>query len=256
MFPLRDENPALHRSVAAFAIIAVNAAVWLFVQKMGTSPGLVQSVWKFGVVPGELLGKVPPGLEVPAGKDLVAVLDGKPSWWTVLTSMFMHGSWFHLIGNMWFLAVFGDNVEDSMGSIRFIIFYLICGIAAVTAQVLSGPSSVVPMVGASGAIGGVMGAYLLLYPRAPVHLLVLFGFIPARIVVPAFFMLGYWFLLQVAAGAFDRGTGGVAFWAHIGGFVAGFALVRLFCRSDRLAACRGRRGRTSRLISRLESRRR
>ena len=120
------------------------------------------------------------------------------------------------------------------------------------AQIVSGPSSVVPMVGASGAIGGVMGAYLMLYPMAPVHMLVFFGFFITRVVVPAFFMLGYWFLLQFLAGMLDRGAGGgVAFWAHVGGFAAGFLLVRVFCNPDRLAACRSRRGRTLRLMRRV-----
>jgi len=255
VFPLRDENPTLHHSIATFALVAANAVVWIFVQKMGTTPALIQSVWKFGVIPGELLGRVPEGLEVPAGEEMVAILDGRANWWTVLTSMFMHGGWFHLIGNMWFLSVFGDNVEDAMGSIRFVFFYVLSGIAAVAAQILSDPSSVLPMVGASGAIGGVMGAYLVFYPRAPVHLLVLFGFIPARIVVPAFFMLGYWFLLQLIAGSLDRGAGGVAFWAHVGGFAAGFLLARVFCHPGRLSACRGRRGRAEGLVRRLPSRR-
>jgi membrane associated rhomboid family serine protease len=130
------------------------------------------------------------------------------------------------------------------------VFYLLCGFAAALAQVMSNPSSLVPMVGASGAIGGVMGAYLVLYPRAPVHLLVWIGFFAQRIVVPAFFMLGYWFLLQLVAGGFARGQGGVAFWAHVGGFSAGLLLVRLFCNPRRLASCRQRRGRTRRLVYR------
>jgi membrane associated rhomboid family serine protease len=138
-----------------------------------------------------------------------------------------------------------------MGPVRFVVFYLLCGIAAATAQVVSGPGSTVPMVGASGAIGGVMGAYLVLYPKAPVHMLVFFGFFISRVVVPAFFMLGYWFLLQLVAGAVDRGTGGVAFWAHVGGFVAGALLVRVFCNPNRLATCRFRRGRMSELYRRL-----
>jgi membrane associated rhomboid family serine protease len=250
MFPLRDDNPTLHTSVATFVIVGINAAVWVFVQGMGMAPSLMESVWKFGVIPGELLGRVPEGLRVSAGRGMVAVLDGRADWWTVVTSMFMHGGWMHLIGNMWFLIVFGDNVEDAMGSVRFVVFYLLCGAAAVFAQVLSSPGSTVPMGGASGAIGGVMGGYMMLYPMAPVHLLVFFGFFISRIVVPAFFMLGYWFLLQFLAGTVDRGSGGVAFWAHIGGFAAGAVLVYLFCDRGRLAERRRHRGRMSRLISR------
>jgi len=243
MFPLRDDNPTMHASLATFAIVAINALVWVFVQQMGVMPGLAESVWRYGVIPGELLGRMAPGTRVPLGPRMIAVLDGDPDWFSVLTSMFMHGGWMHLIGNMWFLLVFGDNVEDAMGAIRFTVFYLLCGVAAVAGQVLAGPSSVVPMVGASGAIGGVMGAYLRIYPMAPVHMLVFFGFFIQRIVVPAFFMLGYWFLIQFLAGMLDRGTGGVAFWAHVGGFAAGFLLVPVFCNPNRLYACRCRRGR-------------
>ncbi len=132
-----------------------------------------------------------------------------------------------------------------------VAFYLLCGVAAVVAQVLAGPTALIPMVGASGAIGGVMGAYLRLYPMAPVHMLVFFGFFFTRIVVPAFFLLGYWFVLQFVAGMFDAGMGGVAFWAHVGGFAAGFLLVPVFCRSDRVHACRRRRGRVSRMVRRI-----
>jgi len=240
MFPIRDENPTLHTSFATFAIVGVNVAVWIFVQGLGFGPALMQSVWRFGLIPGELLGVVEPGTVVRVSYTAIA-RTGPPNWLSILTSMFMHGGWMHLIGNMWFLLVFGDNVEDAMGPFRFVAFYLLCGTAAAAAQIASGPSSLVPMVGASGAIGGVMGAYLVLFPRAPVHMLVFFGFFITRVIVPAFFMLGYWFLLQLLAGAVDRGAGGVAFWAHVGGFAAGAALVRLFCNRKRLGVCRGRR---------------
>jgi len=195
MFPIRDDNPTFHTSFATFAIIATNVAVWIFVQRLGTNPYLVESVCRLGVIPKEILGMVRPGTRVPIGPGVIYVLDGNPNWITVITSMFVHVGWFHLIGNIWFLAVFGDNVEDAMGSIRFIFFYLLCGIAAAAAQMMSNSSSLVPMVGASGAIGGVMGAYCILFPRAPVHMIVFFGFFLTRVVVPAFFMLGYWFLL-------------------------------------------------------------
>lgn len=243
MFPLRDENPTLHASVATVAIVAINAFVWVFIQGLGSDPQLTASVWKFGLIPGELLGLVPEGTRVPLGRHGIAILDGDPNWWSVVTSMFMHGGWMHIIGNMWFLIVFGDNVEDAMGPFRFVFFYLICGAAAAAAQTLSGPESTTPMVGASGAIGGIMGAYLRLYPSAPVHMLVILGFYVSRVAVPAFFMLGYWFLLQLVSGAVDRGTGGVAFWAHVGGFACGLALVRIFVRPSRLAAHRAHMGR-------------
>jgi membrane associated rhomboid family serine protease len=156
----------------------------------------------------------------------------------------MHGGWLHIIGNMWFLYIFGDNIEDAMGSARFILFYLACGLAAVVVQMVANPASAIPMVGASGAISGVMGAYIILFPRAPVHMLVFFGFFFTRIVVPAFFMLGYWLLLQLFGGFFSLGaaSGGVAFWAHVGGFVAGMLLILPVCTSERTAACRQRRG--------------
>ncbi|MCZ6890272.1 MAG: rhomboid family intramembrane serine protease, partial [Gammaproteobacteria bacterium] len=135
-------------------------------------------------------------------------------------------------GNMWFLYIFGDNIEDIMGPVRFVIFYLLCGLAAAFAQIFTNVESIVPMVGASGAIGGVMGAYALLYPRAKVQTLIFLGIFVTTITVPAIFMLGYWFVIQILSGlpALGRAGGGVAFWAHIGGFVAGLALVLLFKR--------------------------
>jgi len=153
--------------------------------------------------------------------------------------MFMHGGWFHIIGNLWFLSVFGDNVEDAMGRVRFIMFYLLCGLAAAGAQMISNPSSAVPMVGASGAIGGVMGAYAMLYPNARVHVLIFFGII-TRIVLPAWIMLGYWFLLQIigAIPSVAGSGGGVALWAHIGGFIAGVVLIQILQDRKKVAAHR------------------
>ena len=176
------------------------------------------------------------------------------NFYSLVTSMFMHGGWFHLIGNMWFLVVFGDNVEDVMGRGRFVMFYLLCGLAAAGAQILTSPSSAVPMVGASGAIGGVMGAYAVLFPRAPVHLLVFFGFYITRVVVPAVFMLGYWFLLQLIGGlpSIGSSSGGVAFWAHVGGFVAGIVFVKVLCAPKRIEECRRRQGRVQRYFSRYQ----
>jgi membrane associated rhomboid family serine protease len=150
--------------------------------------------------------------------------------------MFLHGGWLHIIGNLWFLAVFGDNVEDAMGRIRFVFFYLLCGLGAAGAQILSDPSSQIPMVGASGAIGGVLGAYAFLFPRARVQTLIFLGFFIQRITVPAYFMLGYWFLLQFLGAIPSMGGhgGGVAFWAHIGGFVTGAVLMFLFRNPERV----------------------
>ena len=239
MIPLRDENPTLGASTATFAIIGLNVAAWVFVQGLGAEPALARSVCELGAIPGALLGNVPPGVAVPLGPGVECVV-GSPGWYTLLTSMFMHGGWFHILGNMWFLWVFGDNVEDAMGPVRFALFYLVCGIAAALAHVAASPDSAMPVVGASGAIGGVMGAYAVLYPRAPVHMLIALGFYFTRIVVPAYLMLGYWFLLQILGGipALQGAGGGVAFWAHIGGFAAGIALLPLFRVPERVAAHR------------------
>jgi membrane associated rhomboid family serine protease len=229
MIPIRDDNPTLRTPVITIAIIAVNVIAWLAVQGAGTDPMLGASVCNFGVIPGELTQRAA-GQVVPLSPTLACAVDLRPDWYTLLTSMFMHGGWMHLIGNMWFLWIFGNNVEDSMGRGRFVVFYLLSGLAAAAAQILSDPASPVPMVGASGAIGGVMGAYVVLYPRVAVDLFVPLGFIFTTVRVPAFFMLGYWFVLQLV-GALPqlRGTeGGVAFWAHLGGFIAGVILVFLF----------------------------
>jgi membrane associated rhomboid family serine protease len=237
VIPLRDDNPTLRTSVVTFALIAANLACWVFVQGLGISPKLVESVCTLGVIPGELLGTVAAGSQVPLGHGAACVVQGSPQWATLVTSMFMHGGWLHLIGNMWFLAVFGDNVEDSMGRFRFLAFYLLCGIAAALAEVFAQPRSALPMVGASGAIGGVMGAYAVLYPRAQVHMLVIIFFYVTRIIVPAILMLGYWFLIQLVAGfgSLGIGGGGTAFWAHAGGFLAGVTLIFVF-RDPRLVA--------------------
>jgi membrane associated rhomboid family serine protease len=251
MFPIRDENPTVHTSIVTYLLIILNVAAWVFLQGMGFGTGLLESVYKFGILPKEILGNVQPGTRLVPVSGIAVILDGSPNWLSLVTSMFMHGGWFHLIGNMWFLAIFGDNVEDAMGSFRFLIFYLLCGIFAAAAQIFSSPGSLSPMVGASGAIGGVMGAYAILYPRAPVHMLVFFGFFFTRIVVPAFLMLGYWFVIQIFGSMFSGGSGGgVAFWAHIGGFVAGIFLLKVFCNDKRASECRLKRGKTQRIVRR------
>ena len=242
MFPLRDHNPTQQKPYAVIAIIVLNALVWCFAQGFGTEYALAESLCLHALVPADLLGSIDPGHQIPLGNNLVCALDGSAKPSTLITSMFMHGGWFHLLGNLWFLWVFGDNVEDAMGSLRFIVFYLLCGLAAAAAQILSEPSSAVPMVGASGAIGGVMGAYALLYPKARVQTLLVLGFYITTIAVPAFVMLGYWFLLQLLGGlpALGSSGGGVAFWAHIGGFLAGLALVYVFRRQRSADNRRGR----------------
>jgi membrane associated rhomboid family serine protease len=243
MFPIRDDNPTLHTSFATFTIIGLNILAWIMLQGFGTHPALAESICEFGLIPGEFLEKLSPGTTISLGNQLTCVTDPHRSWFTPLSSMFMHGSWFHLIINMWFFSIFGDNVEDAMGIGRFFVFYLVCGFGAVAVQLISDPSGAIPMVGASGAIGGVMGAYALLYPKAPVHMLVFIGFYITRLVLPAYFMLGYWFLLQLlgALPATSGTTGGVAFWAHIGGFITGIVLVKPFCNTRRLEVGRLKR---------------
>jgi len=237
MFPIRDDNPHFLTPYVTYAIIALNILAWALLQGLGSEPALGRSVCTLGLIPGDLLNTVPIGTRFQISQNLWCVIADDSSWYTVITSMFMHGGWMHLLGNMWFMWIFGNNVEDSMGHVRFIVFYLLCGIAAALFQIMSNTESAVPMVGASGAIGGVMGAYVLLYPRVHVHMFIFLGFYVTTIAVPAIFMLGYWFLLQLIGGVGSIGAhgGGTAFWAHIGGFVVGAALVLLF-KDEKLVA--------------------
>ncbi len=232
MIPLSDDNPTLRTPVITYLLLAAIAAVWVWIQGAGLSEvALAASVCNLGLVPGELTRLAPVGLAVPIGAGLACVVDREPiNVLTPLTSMFLHGSWGHLLGNCLFFWVFGNNVEDSMGRGRFVVFYLVCGLAAALAQVVVDPASPVPMVGASGAISGIMGAYLVLYPRVRVNMLFLFFLVP----LPAWLVLLWWFGVQVLAGLPQlnslsaEGGSGVAVWAHVGGFVAGVVLVKLF----------------------------
>lgn len=227
LFPIRDENPQINIPYVTYLLIALNVVAWLGLQGMGVEPALSQSVCQFGLIPADLTGQ-----EFVRSRP-VCPIDGNPDWYSMVSSIFMHGSWMHLIGNMWFLWIFGNNVEDSMGSARFAIFYLLTGVAASTAQVIVDTGSVVPMVGASGAIGGVMGAYIVLYPKVHVHMFFLFR----TFAIPAIVMLGYWIVMQLVGGFSSMGTtgGGVAFWAHAGGFLAGMALILVFKDEELLA---------------------
>lgn len=220
-FPIRDDNPTRTTPVVNLLLILVNVAV--FVWAWSTD---VQNAMVHGAVPSvvEAYGLVPRQfLADPAGQAL-----------TVFTSMFMHGGWYHLISNMWFLHLFGDNVEDTLGRARYLSFYLLCGVAAAAAQIAVDPSSAIPMVGASGAIGGVVGGYLMLYPRAPILAFnmvpLLWLFLGTMLVVPAW-VIGGLFLGQNVLLAFQDAAGfgsqGIAFSAHLGGFFAGIVLVRL-----------------------------
>jgi len=242
MFPYRDDNPTILTPIVTIAFICANAVVWLLVQGLGSEPALTRSVCTLGLIAGELLHKVADGTRVQMGPGAECVLGGASTWYTPLTSMFLHGGWLHIIGNMWFLWVFGNNVEDSMGHVRFAVFYILCGLIAAGTQVLVNPRSTLPMVGASGAISGVMGAYIVLYPRVKVHMLIFLGIFITTIAIPAWMMLGYWFLLQIIGAlpmlAPETG-GGTAFWAHAGGFVAGMLLIWVF-RNPSLIAVRTR----------------
>lgn len=218
MIPLRDDNPSSIAPIVTIAFIVACALVFLWQISFGPEGGQ-RIVYALGVVPAVLLGQG----QLPPEVALV------PAWATVFTSMFMHGGWMHLIGNMLYLWIFGDNVEDAMGHGRFIVFYLLCGVAAVLAQALPDPSSTVPMIGASGAISGVLGAYLLLYPHARVLVAIPLGFYLHTMRIPAGLVLVLWFGLQLLSNAMAQaGQGGVAFRAHIGGFVAGMILIPIF----------------------------
>ena len=240
MFPYHDKNETQRTPYITLIFISLNVLVWLFAQGAGAWLPLAGSVCNLGLVPGELTGALPAGTRVPIGKGFVCVTDSGSHIEHLLTSMFLHGSWLHLIGNMWFLWLFGNNVEDATGRFRFVVFYLLCGLAAALVQVLTNPSSALPMVGASGAISGIMGGYLLLFPHVRVFCLLILGFFVTSVALPAWMMLIYWLAIQFVGGlaALGGDLGGVAFSAHVGGFIAGVILVKLFAHSDYLTAHR------------------
>jgi membrane associated rhomboid family serine protease len=250
MFPYHDENETQRTPYVTYVLIAANVLAWLLVQGAGAAVPLARSVCELGLIPGELTASVPPGSRFPMGEGLVCLTDPGRQVQNVITSMFMHGSWMHLLGNMWFLWIFGNNIEDSMTRGRFVAFYLLAGLAAALAQVIADPSSTVPMVGASGAISGVMGAYLILFPRVRVFTLVPLGLFITSMALPAWAMLIYWAVLQVLGGITSivgAQEGGVAFWAHLGGFLSGVILIKLFEKADRLADHRSHHWRPKRV---------
>jgi membrane associated rhomboid family serine protease len=222
MFPISDDNPRIGTPYVTWSVIGACVLVFFWQVSLGASGGEI-AIYEFGMIPARLLGAA------ALDPELTAV----PAWSTVFTSMFMHGGWLHLGFNMLFLWIFGDNVEDCMGHARYLIFYLVCGVAAALAQAFVSPGSTIPMVGASGAISGVLGAYLLLHPRATVRTVIFLGIFVTMMHLPALIVLGLWFLMQLVSAAFSNsGEAGVAFWAHVGGFVAGMALVPLFKKRD------------------------
>jgi membrane associated rhomboid family serine protease len=212
MIPLRDIVPSRTTPIVTISLIVANVLVFLYELTLGRA--VDDFMLYFGLVPAAF------------------------SWVAVLTSMFLHGGLFHVAGNMLYLWIFGDNVEDRMGHGRFLVFYLLCGTAAALAQTITAPDSVVPMVGASGAIAGVMGAYFVLYPKSRIVTLVPIFFFFQIIEVPAIFFLGIWFVMQFLSGigsiaTATGGGGGIAFWAHVAGFVAGISGVIVFRRPER-----------------------
>ena len=235
MIPYHDENATARTAFVTIALIAACVMMWLLVQGAGATIPLAASVCNLGLIPGELTGLLRPGMKFPIAEGLACVIDPGAQSSHILTSMFLHGSWMHLIGNMWFLWLFGNNIEDSMTRPRFIVFYLLCGFAAALLQVVFEPDSAAPMVGASGAISGVMGGYLILYPRVRVYTLLPLGIIFTTVALPAWAMLIYWMVLQLLgglSGIVAEQAGGVAFWAHVGGFVAGVLLIKLFAKRN------------------------
>jgi membrane associated rhomboid family serine protease len=212
MIPLKDDNPTSRKPIVTYFVIAICVLIF-FIQLTSQSYRTGQLFYSYGLIPSVLMGNN----QLPL--DLYAI----PSWLTIFTSMFMHGGFMHLVGNMLYMWIFADNIEDSLGAKKFLIFYLLAGIGAAMTQVLMDTHSPIPMVGASGAIGGVLGAYLINYPNARVLVLIPFGFFSQLIKIKALYVLGFWFILQ-----FLSSGGGVAYAAHIGGFVSGVILILFF----------------------------
>jgi len=199
-------------------LVVICSLVFTWQVSRGTD-GFERAVFSLGLIPAVLFDQV---RQAPG---LVRI----PAEWTLLTSMFLHGGWMHLVGNMLYLWIFGNNIEDAMGHGRFIAFYILCGLAAALAQAVMHPASEIPMIGASGAISGVLGAYLLLYPHARVQVLLPLGFIMHMMSLPALLVLGFWFVLQALnSAAATAGEGGTAWFAHLGGFIAGMVLIPVF----------------------------
>jgi membrane associated rhomboid family serine protease len=213
MFPIRDTQPSYARPYVTMALIAINLLVFLF--EISLDPWSREAfINTYGLVPDHF------------------------SWINVLTSMFLHGGWMHVLGNMWFLWIFGDNIEDILGHGKYLLFYLLCGVGAAMTQVYFSPDSRVPMVGASGAIAGVMGAYMMKFPHSRISTLIFLAFFITTVEVPAWVMLIYWFFIQLISGVGSVGysqvsQGGTAFLAHVGGFVAGIGLIYLMRPKER-----------------------
>jgi membrane associated rhomboid family serine protease len=234
MIPIRDINRSEHFPVVNVTIIIVN--VLAFIWQLSQGPHIEQAFYLYGIVP---IRYSDPTVSV----DFTTFQQALP----FVTSMFLHGGFLHLIGNMWFLYIFGDNIEDRMGSFRYLAFYLLCGLAAGLIHLFTNWDSKIPTIGASGAIAGVMGGYLLLHPRAKILTLIPIFIFFQFVEIPAYVFLGIWFVIQLfSAGVTSSDVGGVAFWAHVGGFACGLALVKLFDRIPSTGLGDGLRRRTER----------
>ena len=231
MFPIRDDQPRFSTPFVNYFIIGLNIAVYLLIElpaKFQGARGFNVLIAQFGLIPHDLTRAIAGTPQYPLSAKLL----------TIFTSMFLHADLFHIIGNLWFLWIFGDNIEDYVGHFPYLIFYLLCGVAAAVTDIAIDPLSQMPTIGASGAIAGIMGAYIILYPRARVQTLVVLIVFITFWWLPAWVFLGYWFLIQfiftsVTATAAHHQTGGVAFAAHVGGFVAGLVMIKIFPRRAR-----------------------
>ncbi len=215
MIPLRDDNPTVLWPIVTAALIIANTAAFFY--ELSLEPGRLDAlIYQMGMIPASLTQVYMPGTG---------------GYFTVWTSMFLHGGWMHIIGNMLYLWIFGNNIEDSMGHLRFVFFYLLAGLAAAATHLALNPASTVPTIGASGAVSGVLGAYLVLFPHARIQTLLILGFFIRLVYLPAWLLLIFWIGLQLlnqASSVVDAGAGGVAYAAHIGGFAAGIILIPLF----------------------------
>ena len=234
MIPIRDAIRSRTFPVVNIVIIVLNVLAFLW--QLSQGPQLKEALFLYGIVPLRY-----------SDPNLSAHFTGFQQYLPFLTSMFLHGGFLHIIGNMWFLYIFGDNIEDRLGHIRYLFFYLLCGVTAGLVHLFTNWDSKIPTIGASGAISGVMGAYLLLYPRSKILTLIPIFLFIQFIEIPAFIFLGYWLLIQLfSASLTSRNVGGIAFWAHIGGFIAGLLFIKIFDWIPRTGLTNGFRQHTER----------
>ena len=232
MIPLADENPSGKKPYVVYALVILNILAYIY-DVLGAQ-GPFGLLWNYSMIPYSVIHNVPVMQKLPVVYNgMQGVVERlhqglQPQWLTIFTSMFMHGGLAHIGFNMLYLWIFGNNIEDALGHIKFLFFYLGCGVLAALAHIYSGPNSTIPTVGASGAIAGVLGAYLILFPRNSVRTLIMLGWFWDFVDIPAIFVLGSWFVIQIVSGLFGAAGmqgGGVAYWAHVGGFLAGVVLI-------------------------------